>query len=77
MNIIEGLKNNGLLHKVHLWTDVAIGTFALVGLFWADWFNLFIHADLVFHITIFTLAFGGIIAERVFHGSKHKGMSVH
>jgi hypothetical protein len=77
LNIISRLRNNGLLHKVHLWTDVSIGTFALVGLLWADMLNIFVQADLVFHMTIMVLAFGGIIAERIFHGKKHKGMATH
>lgn len=72
MTILNKLRNNGLLHKIHLWTDVAIGVFALVGLFWEGLFDFFIHADVAFHLLIATLAFGGIIAERVLH--KHKGV---
>jgi hypothetical protein len=71
------LRSNGLLHKIHLYTDASIGTFALVGLFWGNFFNVFVQADLVFHLTIMTLAFGGIIAERVFHGKKHGGLATH
>jgi|SRR6185503_17500060 len=73
----EKPKRNGILHKVHLWTDVSIGMFALLGLLWADLFNLFVQADLVFHLTIMTLAFGGIALERIFHGKKHGGLSTH
>jgi hypothetical protein len=59
------------LHRVHLWSDFSIGVIALVGLLIRDVLEAWYQIDLVFHIIIFTLAAGMILAERVLHGSKH------
>lgn len=80
--MLNNLRNNGTLHKVHLWTDISIGLFALFGLitflFGIDEvLEVFFNVDLVFHIVIVIMVFGGIVAERIFHGGTHKGMNLH
>jgi len=59
------------LHNVHLWVDFGIGVIALVGLFIRDVLESWYAIDLTFHVTIFVLASGIILAERLLHGRKH------
>ena len=65
---------NGRLHRIHLYTDMGIGSIALATIVLGEEIigDLFWQADFVFHITVFVLAFGGIIAERVLHGKRHR-----
>jgi hypothetical protein len=60
------------LHKSHLYADAAIGAIAISTVILGDEaFSFFARADLVFHIVIAVLAFGGIAAERLLHRSRH------
>lgn len=68
--------NKEILHRIHMITDAAIGALALgVIIFGEEVFHdLFLQADMVFHIIIVVLAFGAIVAERVLHRHRHKGV---
>ena len=79
MNIVERVKHNGILHKAHLYTDLAIGLFALVGLAalvlgFEEVIEAFFQIDLWFHIVVIALTFGMIAAERILHRHRHSGV---
>lgn len=65
---------NGKLHRVHLYADLSISVMAIIGLFFAEILETWFQVDLIFHIAIFVLATGGIIAERILHRHKHSGV---
>jgi general stress protein CsbA len=65
---------NGTLHRVHLYADLSISVMAIIGLFFAEILETWFQVDLIFHIAIFVLATGGIIAERILHRHKHSGV---
>jgi hypothetical protein len=75
--IVWRLKNNGLLHKVHLYADLSISAIALIGIFFSGILEAWFQVDMVFHVIIFVVAMGGIIAEKVLHKRKHEGMATH
>jgi hypothetical protein len=47
---------------------------AIIGLFFAEILETWFQVDLIFHVAIFVLASGGIIAERILHRHKHSGV---
>ncbi len=63
--------SDGTLHRIHLWADFSIGVIALVGLLFAEVLETWYTIDLVFHITIFIMATGGIVTEKLLHRHKH------
>jgi general stress protein CsbA len=65
---------NGTLHRVHLYADLSISVMAIIGLFFAEVLETWFQVDLIFHIAIFVLAAGGIVAERILHRHKHSGV---
>lgn len=62
------------LHRFHLFADLSISTMAVSGLLFEEVLEAFFQTDIIFHIVIFVLAIGGIIAERVLHKHKHTGI---
>lgn len=69
---IISMKNK--LHRLHLIADAIIGGLALISLFLPDTWMVFLKLDVVFHITIFVLAFSVIFSEKIFHRGKHQGI---
>jgi len=64
------------LHRVHLFADLSISAMAVIGLLFESVLSLFFEVDIVFHIAIFVLAIGGIVAEKILHRHKHSGIIV-
>lgn len=62
------------LHRVHLLADLSISVMAIVGLLFHEVLEVFFEVDLVFHILIFVLAIGGIVAEKFIFKHKHPGI---
>ena len=62
------------LHKVHFLADLSISVMAVVGLLFSDVLEIFFEVDMVFHILIFVLAIGGIVAEKFIFKHKHPGI---
>jgi hypothetical protein len=66
--------NKETLHQLHLYADLTISALAIVGLFFAEILETWFQFDMIFHIVIFVIAISGIVAERVLHRHKHKGV---
>ena len=62
------------LHRVHLIADLSISSMAVIGLLFEEVLEAFFEVDIVFHIAIFVLAIGGIIAEKLIFKHKHPGI---